>query len=804
MRGAEKLADERAGLVVPHAEAFREVQRFSHPELALRIDGQAVHVQQAVLHPRPDGRSAALPPDRQRRLAVGREHLDLHARLAFAHVDSAVSIDRKAPGVSQSGHHRLDGISCRIDGRNGVGSGKHVEERVAHGDDATGRGHGNGLENLPVLGVEYGDEIALHHGDFLREHGLDLPAHRGLQLQRSHFGPSIDERLVGEHAVDGPGHGVADVWRVVVGRSERLVFWIIASQPGCGPLADVRVGLLPDRLADAVARGGELGEEGPPVGHVTPAEIVGAEGEVELAVAGRHRLGLVGHAGLVLPKIFHEEISEPAIVCTVPVLIGAGGRVEAEEHLRAAGVVADVDEVALNGQQVGAAEASVFVLPADVAVEVAGEQAPARLGGSPAKVNGIALGRTRPRHAEVASPVGRRSAVPGCVAAVARPASQAEADAFVPDGLPSVVVGGQHRAGRAPDRRGQTVPRHRVLAHGHRLGIEEIPHHDAVGVAEEHRYVAVLGHGELDGNKALRPLAEGRPVNHRHALLQGYRQPAAVGQVQHPGLHLPGALEGRRAELIELARSPIGAFRHHSGHETVPGIQTPAKREDEHHSHLAAGPRGDTFAGNHLEGNPDLLRIAFAARVVEKHLLRAHLLRVTRALERRLECERDRFLPVQVARAGQVGLKLLRCAGRREHVHPQRAAGGSVVMTEAACDARKHVEIILVVHRMKPRAVLVTLLLHVFAGKVATGEVPVVESAVDDDLARRRQHGNAVVLGLRAGIYGHRQQATDGKEVESGLHGRSLSGKRVWSVLGSWFLVLGSWFLARRALTIAD
>jgi hypothetical protein len=203
-------------------------------------------------------------------------------------------------------------------------------------------------------------------------------------------------------------------------------------------------------------------------------------------------------------------------------------------------------------------------------------------------------------------------------------------------------------------------------------------------------------------------------------------------------------------------------------------MQTPAKREDEHHSNLAAGSEGDTFACNHLQGNPDLLRIAFAVRVVEKHLLRAHLLRVTRALKRWLEIERDRFLPVQVAPAGQVGLKLLRCAGRREHVHPQRAAGGaSVVMTEAACDARKHVEIILVVHRMKPRAVAVTLLLHVLAGEDATGEVPVVESAVDDDLARRRQHGNAVVLGLRARKCGHRKQAADGEEVENSFHRRS-------------------------------
>ena len=78
---------------------------------------------------------------------------------------------------------------------------------------------------------------------------------------------------------------------------------------------------------------------------------------------------------------------------------------------------------------------------------------------------------------------------------------------------------------------------------------------------------------------------------------------------------------------------------------------------------------------------------------------------------------------------------------------------------------------------MKPRAVVVTLLLHVVAGKVATGEVPVVGCAGDDDLARRQQHGNAVVLCLRARPYGHREQAADGKEGERGVRrcGQSFS-----------------------------
>ena len=95
-------------------------------------------------------------------------------------------------------------------------------------------------------------------------------------------------------------------------------------------------------------------------------------------------------------------------------------------------------------------------------------------------------------------------------------------------------------------------------------------------------------------------------------------------------------------------------------------------------------------------------------------------------------------------RIGRDGAEL-QAVARESHVafHPGVVERGRIL------PARQHVQVLAVVHRVEPLTVLVAQVLGVAAGENPSGQVPVIELAVDDHLPRRGQDADADVFGFR-------------------------------------------------------
>ena len=158
--------------------------------------------------------------------------------------------------------------------------------------------------------------------------------------------------------------------------------------------------------------------------------------------------------------------------------------------------VVHVDDAAVHGHDLRSADAAVGVLPLHIALEVAGDQSLAGFGAGPAEIHLFPVGRAGARHAMIAAPVGGGRAIPGGAAAVAGPAPQPQADAFVCDRLPGVITRRHGLARRPPVGRRQAVPLDLVLPLGEEAAGEQLPGDRAVGGEEVQRYVAVERHRE--------------------------------------------------------------------------------------------------------------------------------------------------------------------------------------------------------------------------------------------------------------------------------------------------------------------
>ena len=69
----------------------------------------------------------------------------------------------------------------------------------------------------------------------------------------------------------------------------------------------------------------------------------------------------------------------------------------------------------------------------------------------------------------------------------------------------------------------------------------------------------------------------------------------------------------------------------------------------------------------------------------------------------------------------------------------------------------EHIEVLRVVHEVKPDGVVVAVSLHVHAGEGAAGEVPVADLAIDHHLLGGEENAGGVVLGFGRAEVGGRQ-----------------------------------------------
>ena len=194
--------------------------------------------------------------------------------------------------------------------------------------------------------------------------------------------------------------------------------------------------------------------------------------------------------GVLLPDVADRHLGR---VSALPGNVVAGLGVEPVDELAA---VVHVDDAAVHGHDLRPADAAVGVLPLHLALEVAGDQSLAGFGAGPAEIHLFPVGRAGARHAMIAAPVGGGRAVPGRAAAVAGPAPQPQADAWVRDRLPGVLPRCHRLTRRPPIGRRQAVPLDLVLPLGEEAAGEQLPDDRAVGSEEVERHVAVERHRE--------------------------------------------------------------------------------------------------------------------------------------------------------------------------------------------------------------------------------------------------------------------------------------------------------------------
>ena len=142
---------------------------------------------------------------------------------------------------------------------------------------------------------------------------------------------------------------------------------------------------------------------------------------------------------------------ERRLAGALPVGVLALRSVESIEGVALTGVV-DVDDALAGGNQGRAAETAALVSPLHVAVEIGADQGLPGFGSRPAQIHPLVVRVNGGGAAHVAAPIAA-GRIERRAAGVARPAHQAQPDAFVPNGFPGVVAGRDGVAGLAIARR---------------------------------------------------------------------------------------------------------------------------------------------------------------------------------------------------------------------------------------------------------------------------------------------------------------------------------------------------------------
>ncbi len=777
VRGAEKLLEEgalflvrpRAGL--PHTEPWRRQVCLGHPQLAFPVHYQAGRIEHAVLNPGPDRRAPALAADRANGLSFGREDAHLLLSTSHAHVQPALLVGGHARRSVQSLEDRPDRAGLRIDRDHVAPVLHHVHEFVAHGADEAGLLDVDQLHDRAGVAIEHSHKTDPHRHEILRQGLLKEAAVRQGEVTGEQFRAIGHQTGVGQQLVQHVDHVVADIRCVVVGGlaqfvqvQSRIVLELL--NPGLG----IPVQFGEESSVDALARG-EPQEKRPPVPDVEPAEARRGATDVDLAALGIHAFDAVGHAGGILPDGADRQIGR---TLAFPVNVAAGFGIEPIDQL---GPLDDVDDSIVHGHDLGTAHAAVGVLPLDVALQVAGQQRSAGFCAGPAEVDLFAIGGAGHGHAVIAAPIGGARAVPGRAAAVAGPAAQPQADALVRDGFPGVRARLDGLTRGAPVRSGQTVPFDLVFAFGEERARQQLAGDRAIGGKEIQRHVAVERHGETQRLETgqLLALDQPRPVHDRKARLHLHSELAAVGETDGPGLQL--------ARLLQRGIAP--ARRCLEGEDTV---DLNARLEDvldgdaaqracrevrlDRHDHPGAGLERLFVGGQELPGDSDFLHVSLAVGIHRERLLCALRFGVgdAAALEVASVDNVDHVGAVAIPPAGPVGRAFLARRIGRDGAELQAvslkakvAFGAWVVERRGVDPARQRVQVVAVVHDVEPHAVLVAQVFGVAAGENPTGQVPVIELAVNDHLPRRGQHLHAQVLGFGgerepAGANGRDQQ----------------------------------------------
>ncbi len=302
---------------------------------------------------------------------------------------------------------------------------------------------------------------------------------------------------------------------------------------------------------------------------------------------------------------------------------------------------------------------------------------------------------------------------------------------------------------------------------------QELARHGAIRAKEVQRNVAVLLHGKRDRLEALRraTLDQAGPVHRGQTSSQPHGKLTAIGKSYRPQGRLAFGFERgkspavRRLEGEDPINAGLGAEDILDG-QTAPGAGEEVRLEG--HGHPGAGLGLPAVAGEQGPRNGEFLGVAPLVIPDLERLPSALLLGFDTALVEFLtpvDLDRVQSIPVppcgDMAGAGPRMVRpgiLLGTAARggflklfsrgRQHAHLKAIAIEPVITLDAAGmvqrgqihPSRQDVEVIRIPHRMNPNAVLVTLVLDIAAGQSASGQIPVIDLTIDDDLAQCRQH----------------------------------------------------------------